>query len=69
MPVAKARGDTNKYSEVTATTEGNRAKIKANRYSEMKNYTDPEYYVILEQTASGDILVVEEHTMTMEKAQ
>ena len=39
MPVAQARGDTNKYSDVRYTQEGANVRITATRYSELKQYS------------------------------
>jgi hypothetical protein len=39
MPLAKARGDMNQYSNVTYTREGNGFRIRASRFSELKRYS------------------------------
>lgn len=41
MPLAKARGDTNSYSEITFANEGAGVRIQAIRYSHLKNYSSP----------------------------
>lgn len=41
MPLAKAKGDINTYSEVAYSKEGANTRIKATRYSEMKKYYSP----------------------------
>ena len=41
MPLAKARGDTNKYSEVKYTAEGEKIRITATRFSNLKKYSSP----------------------------
>jgi hypothetical protein len=69
LPVARDRGDTSKYSNISVIIEGSRAKIKATRYSELKNYTDDEYFMVVEETSPGVLHVVEEHTMTVPDSQ
>lgn len=41
MPLAKARGDTSTYSEVTFTVEGPGVRILATRFSNLKKYSSP----------------------------
>lgn len=41
MPLAKARGDTNSYSTVTFAEEGSGVRIRAIRFSNLKNYPSP----------------------------
>ncbi|MYN05508.1 hypothetical protein GTP41_25780 [Pseudoduganella sp. DS3] len=41
MPLAKARGDVNTYSEVAFSPEGGNTRITATRHSEMKKYSSP----------------------------
>lgn len=41
MPLAKSRGDRSTYSDVSYTVEGQRVRVKAARYSELKKYTSP----------------------------
>ena len=41
MPLAKARGDTNSYSDVTFTQEGDGVRIRATRFSNLKQYSSP----------------------------
>ncbi len=41
MPLAKERGDTNKYSDVGYREEGGKVRIVATRYSELKKYSSP----------------------------
>ena len=41
MPLAKARGDTNSYSNVTFTNEGSGVRIRATRFSDLKKYSSP----------------------------
>lgn len=41
MPIAKAQGDRNTYSDVTFTPQGRRVRITATRFSELKQYASP----------------------------
>ncbi|XLZ69951.1 hypothetical protein ABT364_26025 [Massilia sp. SR12] len=41
MPMAKASGDVNTYSDVAFAQEGGNTRITATRYSEMKKYSSP----------------------------
>ena len=41
MPLAKLRGDTNTYSEVKFTQEGDKVRVTANRFSNLKKYSSP----------------------------
>jgi hypothetical protein len=41
MPLAKVRGDTGSYSEVTFKAEDGRVRIEALRYSDLKAYESP----------------------------
>jgi hypothetical protein len=41
MPLAKSRGDRSTYSAATYAVEGDRVRIHASRFSEMRNYTSP----------------------------
>jgi hypothetical protein len=41
MPIAKARGDYSKYSDVTYAEEGSGVRIAAKRYSVLKQYSSP----------------------------
>jgi hypothetical protein len=41
MPLAKARGDKNRYSFVKFNSEGGIVRIRAKRYSLAKNYSSP----------------------------
>ena len=59
MPLAKARGDRSTYSEVSYAAEGERVRIKASRYSELKNYASP-LVLLVGPSASGKWLIYEE---------
>lgn len=41
MPLAKLRGDTNSYSEISYSKEGSMVRIRATRFSNLKNYASP----------------------------
>lgn len=41
MPLAKAQGDTNAYSDITFTNEGFGVRIRATRFSNLKKYSSP----------------------------
>lgn len=64
MPQAKARQDRSTYANVKVSVSGNRAKISADRYSELKCYTDPAYYMVIERRSDGEYRIVEEYTQT-----
>ena len=41
MPLAKLRGDTNSYSDISYANEGAMVRIRATRFSNLKHYTSP----------------------------
>lgn len=59
MPVAKARGDRNRYSYVKYRREGSNVRISATRYSLMKKYSSP-ISLLVGANDKGEWLVVEE---------
>ena len=59
MPLARARGDRSTYSDVSYTPEGGRVRIKASRFSELKNYTSP-LSVLVGPSPGGKWLIYEE---------
>lgn len=59
MPLARARGDRSTYSDVSYTAEGGRVRIKASRFSELKNYTSP-LSVLVGPSPGGKWLIYEE---------
>lgn len=59
MPIAKARGDVNTYSDVTYTPEGSGVRITATRFSELKRYYSPLSLLVMPQS-NGVWLIVEE---------
>ena len=62
MPIAKERGDRSTFSKIQFLVEGNRVRIKAIRYSELKEYASP--YSMLVGTENGKWLIFEEITET-----
>lgn len=64
MPNAKARGDTSNFTNVRYTIEGTRTRIKADRYSRLKCYTDSGYYMVVEDDGAGRQIIVEEYLET-----
>ncbi|MGD9687338.1 MAG: hypothetical protein AB7U43_10250 [Desulfobacter sp.] len=41
MPLAKLRGDTNSYSDISYAKEGSMVRIRATRFSNLKHYASP----------------------------
>ena len=64
LPLAKARRDKSTFSNVTITKEGIGFRIKADRYSELKCYTDTGYYLIVNPREDGRLEIVEEYLET-----
>lgn len=64
MPLAKAKNDRGSTSNVTISKHGNGYKIKANRYSNIKCYTDTGYYMIVAPDKLGKLQIIEEYTET-----
>jgi hypothetical protein len=60
MPLAKRDGDRSIYSNVDISVSGNKAFIKADRYSTLKCYT-AKGYMVIERDAHGRYAVVEEY--------
>jgi hypothetical protein len=59
MPLAKARGDRNRYSQVRYKPEGNNVRITAMRYSLLKKYSSP-ISLLVGPNSKGDWIVLEE---------
>jgi len=59
MPLAKTRGDRNTFSNVRYTTEAGRVRIRASRFSELKNYTSP-ISLLVGPSPTGPWLIYEE---------
>lgn len=63
LPLAKERGDTNAYSEVKYTPEGDRVRITATRYSDLKKYSSP-ISLLVGPAADGKWQILEEITQS-----
>lgn len=61
MPIAQARGDTNRYSNVAYRQEGANVRITATRYSELKHYSSP-VSLLVGPCESGTWAVLEERS-------
>jgi hypothetical protein len=59
VPLAKLRGDTSTYSDVTYTPEGDGVRIEADRYSKLKKYHSP-ISILVKPSGSGAWLIYEE---------
>lgn len=61
MPIAKTKNDKSSFSNIVITKQDKKYKIKANRYSNIKCYTDTGYYMIVEESKGGDLYIIEEY--------
>lgn len=61
MSTARGRGDVSEYSAIQMLEDGDRIKIRANRYSVLKCYTDSRYYMTIAPANDGRWQIVEEH--------
>lgn len=59
MPLAKQRGDTSTYTDISYSPERNGIRISADRYSELKNYHSP-ISILVKPTKSQAWLIYEE---------
>lgn len=59
MPLAKLRGDTSTYSEVSFSKEGSKVRIRATRFSNLKKYSSP-ISLLVASDDSGHMLIYEE---------
>jgi hypothetical protein len=59
MPQAKAAGDYSSYSQVTYVQEGERVRINATRYSELRKYSSP-FSLLVGPGPDGNWLIFEE---------
>lgn len=59
LPLAKARGDMNEYSELKYTLEGDKVRIKASRFSLLKKYFSP-FELLVGPDKNGTWLIWEE---------
>lgn len=58
LPLAKLRGDNNRYFNMTYTLEGNNVRIKGTRHSNLKNYDSP-ISVLIAKDKKGKWLIIE----------
>jgi hypothetical protein len=63
MPTAKARGDISTFTDVSYQRDGTRVRIRATRYSALKQYSSP-YSLLVGPDASGQWLIYEERSST-----
>jgi hypothetical protein len=68
LPLAKQVNDRDTYSNVRVSTEGAKAKIEADRYSNLKCYTDKHYSMRVERQSDGSYLIIEERMRMHEKS-
>lgn len=61
LPLARERGDRSTYSGVRYTREGERVRISALRYSELKKYSSP-LVLVVGPAPGGGWLIYEEHS-------
>jgi len=59
LPLAKLRGDTNTYSEVSFSNEGSNVRIRATRFSNLKKYSSP-ISLLVAPDDTGRLLIYEE---------
>ncbi len=64
MPLAKAKNDKNTFSNVVITKTEDGFKIKADRYSVGKCYTDSGYYMVIKPNEAGNLMIVKEYMET-----
>ena len=68
MPVAKAQNDKSTFSNIVITKKGNKYRIKADRYSVRKCYTDKGYYMVVQKNTAGNFGIIEEYMETQPKS-
>jgi hypothetical protein len=68
MPLAKSRGDKSKYKRIRISEDGGKIKIKANRYSFLKCYTDKGYYMVIARDDNNKFQIIEEYVETQQKS-
>jgi hypothetical protein len=59
MPLARAKGDYNNYSDVQFSQEGESVRITASRYSISKQYSSP-ISLLVGKCSNGDLGILEE---------
>lgn len=65
MPMAKAKNDRSTFSNIAITETEGGFKIKADRYSVRKCYTDTGYYMVVKPTKNGKLAIFKEYMETM----
>lgn len=61
MPLAKTKNDMSTFSDINITEIKDGFKIKANRYSVRKCYTDTGYYMVVKPISDGSLKIFEEY--------
>lgn len=64
MPLAKAQNDKSTFSNVVIAENDGGFKIKADRYSVRKCYTDSGYYMVARMNEKGSLEIVKEYMET-----
>ncbi|MBC8285507.1 MAG: hypothetical protein H8E32_16970 [Nitrospinae bacterium] len=60
MDLVKQAESQNDYSNISVEIDGNKATVRATRYSSFKCYKDNKYYMVIETQTDGTMLIVEE---------
>lgn len=63
MPLARQRGDMNRFTDARFTPEGSRVRIEITRYSELKKYTSA-LVLVVGPAAGGQWLILEERSQS-----
>lgn len=64
MPLAKVQNDKSTFSNVKISESDGGFKIKADRYSVRKCYTDTGYYIIVKSDKNGQLAIFKEYMET-----
>ncbi len=64
MPLAKAQNDKSTFSNIAITKIEGGFKIKADRYSLRKCYTDTGYYMVIKPKQNGEFAIFKEYMET-----
>ncbi len=64
MPLARAQNDKSTFSDIEITNIPGGYRIKADRYSVRKCYTDTGYYMVLKPVTGGGLKIFEEYLET-----
>jgi hypothetical protein len=68
MPLAEKRGDISKYKRIKISEKDGKIKIKANRYSLLKCFTDKGYYMVIARDENNEFQIIEEYVETQQKS-